>query len=124
MDIPERHQTVIPYLIVRNAGDFLSFMKNVFDAKESYKAMRDEHTIQHAELSIGGSTIMFADATDQYKPQPAGLFIYVNNADETFKKAVEAGAATVTEIADQPYGRSGGVKDPFGNTWWITSVKE
>lgn len=124
MDIPERHQTVIPYLIVRNAGDFLSFMKNVFDAKESYKAMRDGHTIQHAELSIGGSTIMFADATDQYKPQPAGLFIYVNNADETFKKAVEAGAATVTEIADQPYGRSGGVKDPFGNTWWITSVKE
>ena len=54
---------------------------------------------------------------------PAGLFIYVEDADETYKKAIEEGATVVTTLSDQAYGRSGGVKDPFGNTWWITAAK-
>jgi uncharacterized glyoxalase superfamily protein PhnB len=72
---------------------------------------------------IGESTIMFADVTDKYKTQTAGLFVYVDNADETFKNAIEEKATIITPVSDQPYGRSGGVTDPFGNTWWITSVK-
>jgi uncharacterized glyoxalase superfamily protein PhnB len=66
---------------------------------------------------------MFADTTEKITSQTAGLFIYVDNADETFKMAIEEGATVVSEVSDHPYGRSGGVKDPFGNTWWITSVK-
>lgn len=65
---------------------------------------------------------MFAESTDTYAVSNAGMFIYVEDADATFKKAIDAGATVVNEMADQSYGRSGGVKDPFGNTWWITGV--
>lgn len=121
--IPANYQTVMPYLILKDAADFIAFTQNVFGANETYKAMRDENIIMHGEIMIGGSTIMFADSTDRYGAQPAGLFVYVDDADETYKKAIEAGASVATELADQPYGRSGGITDPFGNTWWITSVK-
>ncbi len=122
--IHENYQTVMPYLIVKNAKQFISFMQIVFGATETYKAMRDENKIMHAEIMIGGSTIMFADSTDVYGVQNAGMFIYVDDADETFKKAIDNGATVVTPIADQSYGRSGGVKDPFGNTWWVTSISK
>ena len=120
--IPENYQTVMPYLIVKNAAQFISFMQTVFDPTETYKAMRDENTIMHAEIMIGGSTMMFAESTDTYAVSNAGMFIYVEDADATFKKAIDAGATVVNEMADQSYGRSGGVQDPFGNTWWITGV--
>ncbi len=123
MNIPKNYHTVMPYLVFKNASDFISFTQKVFNAKETYKVMRDEHTIMHAEIMIGDSTIMFADATNKAESKPAGLFVYVDDADETFKKAIAAKASVVTEMADQNYGRSGGVKDPFGNVWWITSVK-
>jgi uncharacterized glyoxalase superfamily protein PhnB len=121
--IPANYQTVMPYLIIENATKFISFAEKVFEAKETYKEMRDIDTVMHAEIMIGDSTIMFADATDKYKPRPAALFIYVDNADERFRKAIETGATPLGEVTDQPYGRSGGITDPFGNSWWITSVK-
>jgi len=120
--IPEGYQQVMLYLIIQNAAAFMDFMMKVFDAKEKYKVMRDEHTIMHGEVSLGECTVMFAESTDAYSVQNAGLFIYVANADETFQKALDAGATEVMPVSDQSYGRSGGVKDPFGNTWWVTSV--
>ena len=77
----------------------------------------------HAEIKIGNCTIMFADTTEAFKPQLAGLFIYVENADDTCHKALAEGGTTVMELSDQDYGRTCGVNDPCGNTWWITSVK-
>lgn len=121
MKLPEGYQQVMPYLIIENAAGFISFMQKVFGAKETHKRMRDEHKIMHAEIMIGESKIMLADATERYKPQNAGFFIYVENADETFARAIESGAEVVDQLANQTYGRSGGVIDPFGNTWWITS---
>jgi uncharacterized glyoxalase superfamily protein PhnB len=121
--IPEGYNTVMPYLILKNASEFIDFMTEVFEAEVTYKAMHDEKTIMHAELKIGDSKIMFADATEQWKVQPAGLFIYVDGADVVYNKAKLKGAEVVTLMTDQSYGRSGGVKDPFGNTWWITSAK-
>ena len=123
MKIPENNQTVMPYLIVPNAAGFLSFAEKVFNAKEISKFMRDENTIMHAEIMIGDSTIMFADATEQFKPSTAGLFVYVENSDETIEKAIREGASVIREITDEEYGRSGGIKDPFGNVWWITTPK-
>ena len=121
--IPEGYNTVMPYLILKNASQFIDFMTEVFEAEVTYKAMRDEKTIMHAELKIGDSKIMFADATEQWRVQPANLFIYVDEADVVYNKAKLKGAEAVTPMSDQSYGRSGGVKDPFGNTWWITSAK-
>jgi PhnB protein len=124
LKIPDNYQTVMPYLIVKDAAQFITFMQKVFDATETHRSMRDEHTIMHGEIMIGESTIMFADSAEKFRPRTAGLFIYVDDADETFKKAIDAGAASVMEVADQSYGRSGGVEDPFGNVWWITSVSK
>ncbi len=119
--IPENYQCVMPYLIINEAEKFITFMQHVFGAQEQYKQMRDEKTIMHAEINIKGSTIMFADCTDTFLQQNAGMFIYVDNCDQTYKKALEYGAENVTEPADQSYGRGAGIKDPFGNTWWITT---
>lgn len=120
--IPENYQTIMPYLILNNAEQFIAFVQKVFDATETYRAMRDEQTIMHAEIMIGGSTIMFADSTEKFAVRNAGMFIYVDDADKTFKKAIDAGATVVMEVANQSYGRSGGIQDPYGNIWWVTSV--
>jgi PhnB protein len=121
LNIPAGHQQVMPYLILINAGEFFTFMKSVFNAEERSKVMKTETEIMHAELVVGNCTIMFADGGDQFPAENAGLFIYVQDVDVTYRKALEAGASSRMEPADQPYGRSCGVKDPFGNTWWITS---
>ncbi|MBV7529829.1 glyoxalase/bleomycin resistance/extradiol dioxygenase family protein [Chitinophaga sp. sic0106] len=124
MNIPTGHQTIMPYLILKDAAAFLDFMQQVFGATVSHKSMQpDGKTIRHAEVQLGNSTIMFSNATNEYGPQPAGLFIYVPDADATFKKALEHGGTSIMEPADQPYGRSGGIADTNGNSLWITSVK-
>lgn len=120
--IPDGYNQVMPYLIVADANGFLAFMQAVFGAKKKFKEMRDDETIKHGEVFIGESVIMFAQCTDEFKTQNAGMFIYVDDADAVFQKALKEGATEIMQPADQPYGRSGGVQDPFGNTWWITSV--
>lgn len=123
-NIPEGYNTVMPYLIVKNAEQFLKFTKGVFGATEKMKALREDgKTIMHGEILIGESCIMFAEATEQFAVQNAGMFINVADADATYQKALENGATSVMEPADQDYGRSGGIIDPCGNTWWMTSNK-
>ncbi len=122
VNIPEGYQQVMPYLIVKDAAAFLEFTQKVFGAEEKYKAMRDENLIMHAEICIGDSVIMFADATEQFKQQSAGMFIYVDDCDTVYQKAIANGAISAREPESQEYGRSAGVKDAFGNTWWITGA--
>ena len=121
--IPEGYQTVMPYLISKDAEGFIEFMKTVFDAREKMRHLNDKKRIMHAEITIGECTIMVAESTENYKSSTGGFFVYVFNADETWKKALEAGAASIEAPSDKGYGRSCGVSDPYGNTWWITSAK-
>ena len=120
MNIPQGHNTVMPYLMMEDARGFIDFIKSVFGAEMTHESERDGK-VGHCEARIGDSTMMFSQSRDDWKPAIANLFIYVDDADETYRKALAAGATTVMEIADQEYGRSGGVTDPFGNVWWITS---
>ena len=92
MEIPQNYQTVMPYLILKNASGFIEFMQQVFHAELTNKTMRDENCIMHGEVMVGKSTIMFADSNDQYPPRPAGLFIYVDHADEAYQRAISKGA--------------------------------
>ena len=117
---PATYNQVMPYLIIENAAGFIDFAQRVFSAECVMKHLRDEQTIMHAEIKIGDSIIMLADTTDQHGVRNAGLFVYVADANESYNKAIAAGAATITPLSSQPYGLSGGVIDPFGNTWWIT----
>lgn len=123
MQIPSGHQGVMPYLMVERSADFLDYVTKVFDAETTHKAVNDDGALGHCEVQISGSTIMFSNTRDQWKAATANLFVYVESADETYAKAIEHGGVKVMEPADQEYGRSCGVTDPFGNVWWITSVK-
>ena len=124
MQIPNGHQAIMPYFILHGAPAFMDFTKKVFDANVTATHYREDNTsVMHAEVMIGNQTIMFAEATEQYPPATGNLFIYVDDADTTFQKALKEGAAVVLELKDQPYGRSGGISDPFGNVWWITSAQ-
>lgn len=122
MEIPKGHQGVMPYLMLEDSAKFLEFAEKVFDAETTYKAVGEDGALGHCEINISGSTIMFSNSRDQWKPATANMFVYVENADETYNKALEEGATTVMPPADQDYGRSCGVNDPCGNVWWITSV--
>jgi PhnB protein len=121
MKIPDNYQTVMPYLIIEGAEKFIEFTQTVFNAIVTENHARSEGIIMHAEIMIGGSTIMFADVTEHFARRPAGMFVYVENADETYAKALANGAESIMPPADQPYGRSCGIKDPFGNSWWPTT---
>ncbi|RYD58206.1 MAG: VOC family protein [Sphingobacteriales bacterium] len=121
--LPDGHQAVMTYLIIPDAKRFLSFTKGVFGATEQHLTMADKNTIRHAEVAIGGSTIMFADSTSDWPAQPGGMFIYVDDTDAVYQKALNAGASSIMPVEDKDYGRTCGVKDPHGNTWWITSIK-
>ncbi|MEP7235989.1 MAG: VOC family protein [Ignavibacteriota bacterium] len=123
MKIPEGYQQIMPYLIVKDAAGFMQFMENVFGAKEKFKMMRDEHIIAHAEINVGDSVVMLAESTDAFKVRTAGMFIYVEDADETYHKALQEGATSIMVPSDQEYGRTCGITDPFGNIWWPTTHK-
>lgn len=124
-NIPAQYNRLMPYLIIERSEAFKRFMEDVFDATEQLLVPNDKGGIMHGELRIGeDTTVMYAQATDQFSVMNAGMFIHVENADATYEKALRAGAKTVPgqEPSDKEYGRTCGVTDPFGNTWWITSV--
>lgn len=119
---PEYYHSVMPYLILEDADRFIAFARSVFGAEERMRHSDDAGRVVHAEITIGDSTIMVGESTPDWTPQPAGLYVTVSSADVTYQKAVGAGATTIMELSDQSYGRTCGVKDPDGNTWWITSA--
>ena len=92
MKIPPQYNRVMPYMIIPNAAGFMSFMKEVFGAEEQIIVPRSEGIIMHGELRIGDAVIMFADVTPEFTARPAGIFIYVDNVQDTYKKAIAAGA--------------------------------
>lgn len=122
MNMPKGHQAVMPYLMMEDAASFIEFIKKVFDAEMTHESMRDG-VIGHCEAQIGGSTIMFSNSRGEWKPATANMFVYVPDADETYRKGLEAGAVSVMDMSDQGYGRSGGFTDPHGNVWWVSTVE-
>ncbi len=118
---PAYYNTVMPYLILNDVKAFITFTQTVFEAEEKMLYKDDNNRVMHAEIVIGDSTIMAGESTEQWKPQNAGLYINVDSADRIYQKALDAGATTVMDLSNQEYGRTCGVKDPQGNTWWITS---
>jgi PhnB protein len=123
--IPEGYHSVTPILVVKNAPGLIDFLKQAFDAKEKYRMKGPDGNIMHAEVTVGDSPVMLSEATDQHGPVQTGLYLYVKDADTTYKKALKAGGAQVMPLEDQFWGdRSGCVKDPTGNNWWIATHVE
>ena len=124
--IPDGYHTVTPYLVVRGAAKTMDFAKKAFGAEVIGEPLkRPDGAIMHAELKIGDSRLMMSDADERHPPMPSMLHLYVPNVDTTYQRAVAAGGTSVMEPMDQFYGdRSGGVKDPAGNHWFIGTHKE
>ena len=81
--------------------------------------------IMHAQVTIGDSVVMMGEPSGEFKPMPGSIYLYVNDTDAVYKRALEAGATSFMEPADQFYGdRNAGVKDPSGNIWFIATRKE
>lgn len=118
--IPTGYHTVTPVLTVHGAAKLIDFLKQAFDAKETFRLPGPDGAVIHAEVKIGDSMIMLGEATDQWKPMPATVALYVEDADAWYQRALRTGATSVREPSDQFYGdRSAGVKDFAGNHWWI-----
>lgn len=123
--VPEGHNTVSPYLTVDRAAVLIDFLKQTFDAAELGRYLRRDGTIMHAEVRIGDSVVMIGQAQGEYTPMPSMLHVYVEDADAVYQRALQAGATSIREPADQPEGdRRGGVKDPFGNQWWMATHRQ
>jgi PhnB protein len=120
--IPEGYHTVTPYLVVEGAAGLIDFLKQAFDAEEVFRMPGKDGTVGHAEVRIGNSMIMLADAADGYAARPSMICLYVEDADATYQRAIAAGATSVKELADQFYGdRSGAVTEASGMQWWIST---
>jgi len=112
--------TITPYLVVESAAQLMDFLQQVFNAEEVLRVERPDGKLMHAEARIGDSMIEMADATPQHPPMPTVVHLYVEGADAVYQRALQAGAASLYAPRDQEYGdREAGVKDPFGNVWYI-----
>lgn len=115
---PAGWHTVTPRIIVPGADKLVEFVKHVFGATGQY------HAQAPAELRVGDSIIMVSGAGVR-DPMPACLYVYVENADVTWQRAMEAGAQSIEAPSDMPYGdRRGMVKDQWGNIWQIATRKQ
>jgi PhnB protein len=103
--IPDGFHTVTPYLVVEGAAKLIDFMKQAFGATSEEFMTNPDGTIMHAEAKIGDSVIMLGDAMGgEHQPLPGMIYLYVDDADATYQRALRAGAIPTMEIADQFWG--------------------
>lgn len=119
---PHGYQTVTPYFTVEDADKMIAFMTHVFKAEQLSRNLGANGTVTHAEVRIGDTMIEISTGNETYPPRQNTLHVFVPDIDDCYRRALDAGAKSVYEPADMPYGeRSGGVEDPYGNHWYIAT---
>ena len=114
------YRTVTPYLVVPDADVELRFLEAAFGGREVECHRNQDKTVMHAEVAIGDSLVMLGQAGRQWEPRRAALYLWVDDVDATYARALAAGGTSESEPEDKPYGhRNAGVIDPNGITWWI-----
>jgi PhnB protein len=112
---PEGWHTLTPRIVVHDAEQHVEFLRQVFGATGDYRPDRP------SVMMIGDSIVMVSDAAVR-DPAPAFLYVYVDDTDETYRRALQAGASSLEEPSETPYGdRRGMVRDKWGNTWQIAT---
>ncbi len=124
--VPKGLRSVNPYLHPRRAEPLIGFLKRAFGAEEMAKYASPDGVIQHAQIRMGDSILEMGEAHGKYEPMPAMFYLYVPDCDALYHRALAAGAKSLHEPTDQPYGdRNSAVTDAFGNTWYLaTHVKD
>jgi PhnB protein len=130
--IPDGYTTLTPVLSLRDAASGIEFYKRAFGAEELFRMHRPDGKIMHAELRIGTSRVMLGEEApewDCHSPQslgatPVQFYVYVEDVDAAFRKAIDAGAKQTMPVADMFWGdRLGAVVDPFGHRWSLATHK-
>jgi PhnB protein len=130
--IPEGYHSISPAITCKNAAAAIEFYKKAFGAKELNRMEGPGGTIGHAELRIGDSVIFVSDEMPGMSaaPMPSAtpssyLFLYIEDCDSVFKRAVEAGAKATMPMQDMFWGdRYGKLTDPFGHSWGVATHVE
>ena len=123
MSNPFGLHTITPYLIVPNVVQLTEFLTELLSAEQRGDlVMREDGSVQHAELSIGDSVVMMGEPTEDFPAKPGTLYAYVDDCDARFARAIELGAKVIFEPKDFPHGdRYGGISDLSGNIWWLAT---
>lgn len=125
MYIPEGFGTVFPYIVARDAPAYLTFLERAFGAEVVGRTEAPDGTVVNARVRIGTTTFMVSESSGQFEPSRASFYVYVEDADRTHAQALACGAEDIHAPRDMDYGdRQGGVTDPSGNTWWISTRTE
>lgn len=128
--VPEGFHTVTPYVTIKGAAGAIEFYEQAFGAEEIFRWADPDGSIRHAEVVIGDSPIMLTDEAPEFGmsgPQslggsPVHMFLYVEDVDAVFDRAIAAGATELMPVEDSQDGdRRGGVTDPFGHVWYIAT---
>jgi uncharacterized glyoxalase superfamily protein PhnB len=122
---PREYHTVTPYLVVDGAAELIEFMTSVLEGTELMRLPGPDGKLGHAEVRVGDSVVMLADAPIPGDVMPAMLHLYVQDADALYKHAIDHGAISLREPTTEFYGdRMAGVKDSFGNKWYFATHVE
>ena len=118
--IPKGFHSLTPFIMVKGAQQVVDFAKMAFDAEEISIVKHEDGTVWHATLKIGDSMLMVGDTMGEHPDAPCSVYLYTPDVDKVYKQAIKVGGTSLMEPSDQFYGdRSGGVRDPLGNTWWL-----
>jgi PhnB protein len=122
---PQGYNSVSPYLIVSDARATMAFLQAAFDAEPLRVIAGPDGTLRHAEARIGDTVVMLADAVDGWPAVPAYVHVYVADVDAVYRRALAAGAESVAEpVKKDDADKRGGVQDPGGTTWWLSTQVE
>lgn len=129
--IPEGYHSITPNFVFKDARKAMEFYKQAFGAQERYTMPGpDGRGVMHAELLIGTSIVMLGEESPQQGCKsantlggsPVSFYLYVENVDQAFRRALEAGAASRMPVQEMFWGdRAGTVQDPFGYSWTLAS---
>ena len=120
--VPAGYHTITPYLVVADGEGLHTFLRQAFGAEILSRALRPDGTIANAEVRIGDSMVMVAQAKEPWTPMPTGFYLYVPDTDAVYQAALAAGGTSTMEPSDQFYGdRNAGVQDAWGNNWWVAT---
>ena len=129
--VPEGYHTITPQLTLDDAAKMIDWYKRALGAKELSRSEGPDGKIMHAELQIGDSRVMVNDTMQgskgpkEFGGSPTTMWLYVEDSDAVFNKAVAAGAKVQMPVDNQFWGdRGGAFSDPNGYTWWVATRKE
>jgi len=121
MHVPPGFSVVTPYIFVTDAEGYVDFLCRAFGGEERGRSLRPDGRIANAQVAFESATVMISEAQADFPGGRSAFYFFVADAAAAMRRAMDAGAEKIMDIADMPYGdRQGGVRDPAGNVWWIS----